>query len=57
MLHRRKLTVRDRSSEPLLDMTTVPSQLGDDVQADLWAFYTEASVYGQEVFTCGGARG
>lgn len=26
-------------------------------QADLWAFYLEASVYGQEVFTCGGARG
>jgi hypothetical protein len=26
-------------------------------QGDLWAFYTEASVYGQEVFTCGGARG
>lgn len=24
---------------------------------DLWAFYIEASVYGQEVFTCGGARG
>jgi len=27
------------------------------LQADLWAFYLEASVYGQEVFTCGGARG
>ena len=28
-----------------------------NAQSDLWAFYTEASVYGQEVFTCGGARG
>ena len=26
-------------------------------QGDLWATYLEASLYGQEVFTCGGARG
>ncbi len=27
------------------------------MQGDLWEFYREASLYGQEVFTCGGARG